>query len=139
MATADINSVVLVGRCTRDAELRFTSSGTAICNFSIAVNRRVKKGDQWTDEASFFDLTLFAKTAENLNKYLTKGTQVAVKGELRQDRWEKDGQKFSKVTVGVEDVQLLGGGRDGGQSSPQAPDKPEDRPHSYDDSDRIPF
>ncbi len=113
----DINQVILVGRVTRDAELRYTASGSALCNFSVAVNRRAKKGDQWTDEASFFDLTLWEKQAENLNKYLVKGTQVAVQGELRQDRWEKDGQKFSKIQVFVNNLQLLGSGRSGGGSS----------------------
>lgn len=107
----DINQVILVGRVTRDSELRYAASGTAICNFSIAVNRRVKKGDQWSDEASFFDLALWDKQAENLNKYLVKGTQVAIQGELRQDRWEKDGQKMSKVQVFVNNLQLLGGGQ----------------------------
>ncbi len=117
----DINHVVLVGRVTRDAELRYTAAGTALCNFSIAVNRRVKKGDQWLDEASFFDLTLWDKQAENLNKYLVKGTQVAIQGELRQDRWEKDGQKFSRIQVFVENLQLLGSAR--GSSEGRAPDQ----------------
>ena len=107
----DINQVVLVGRVTRDAELRYTASGAALCNFSVAVNRRTKKGDQWQDEASFFDLTLWEKQAENLSKYLVKGTQVAVQGELRQDRWEKDGQKFNKIQVFVNNLQLLGSAR----------------------------
>lgn len=120
----DINTVVLVGRVTRDAELRYTASGTALCNFSVAVNRRIKKGDQWSDEASFFDLTLWDKQAENVNKYLVKGTQVAVQGELRQDRWEKDGQKFSKIQVFVNNLQLLGSGRgrEGGET--RGPDSP---------------
>lgn len=142
----DINSVVVVGRCTRDSELRYSASGTAICNFSIAVNRLVKKGDQWSDEASFFDLTLFDKTAENLNKYLVKGTQVAVQGELRQERWSKDGQNYSKVAVHVANVQLFGGGKSGTDtnvgSKPQreATTKPESDfdPSAYED-DPIPF
>jgi len=151
----DINHVVLVGRLTRDAELRYTASGTALCNFSIAVNRRVKKGEQWLDEASFFDLTLWDKQAENLNKYLVKGTQIAVQGELRQDRWEKDGQKFSKIQVFVENLQLLGSARgtsegrasEQGSSMPSrpaeprnpAPQKPADEfdPSAYEDD--IPF
>lgn len=133
----DINQVVLVGRITRDAELRYTSSGTAICNFSIAVNRRMKKGDQWVDEASFFDLSLWEKQAESLQRYLLKGTQVAVQGELRQDRWEKDGQKFSKIQVFVNNLQLLGsrGGareEDRGSDSYQAP-----APKSYPEKPRT--
>lgn len=122
----DINQVVLVGRITRDAELRYTASGTALSNFAIAVNRRVKKGDQWSDEASFFDLTLWDKQAENVNKFLVKGTQVAVQGELRQDRWEKDGQKMSKVQVFVTNLQLLGGPRGG--DGAQEPARPASRP-----------
>jgi len=154
----DINQVVLVGRITRDAELRYTASGSALCNFSVAVNRRAKKGDQWTDEASFFDLTLWDKQAENLNKYLVKGTQVAVQGELRQDRWEKDGQKFSKIQVFVNNLQLLGSARGGstegrgsdsgpapyrpaeaprGSAPPQKPASDDFDPHAYEDD--IPF
>ncbi len=117
--SGDVNHVVLVGRLTRDAEMRFTASGQAICNFSLAVNRRIKKEEQWVDEASFFDLTLWGKTAEALQRYLLKGTQVAVDGELRQDRWEKEGQKFSKVVVNVNNLQLLGS-RQGGGSEPRS-------------------
>jgi len=114
----DINTVTVVGRVTRDAELSYVASGTAKCEFAIATNRRVKKGDQWSDEASFFDLTLWDKQAESLNKYLVKGTQVAVQGELRQDRWEKDGQKHSKTQVFVNSIQLLGGGKREGSVAP---------------------
>lgn len=114
----DLNTVALVGRVTKDSELRNSSSGIPLCNFSVAVSRRVKKGDQWSDEASFFDLTLWDKQAESLNKYLVKGTQVAVQGELRQDRWEKDGQKHSKIQVFVSSIQLLGGGKREGSVAP---------------------
>ena len=113
---ADINVVMLVGRLTRDAELKYTQTGFAISKFSLAVNRRRKQGDQWIDEAHFFDLSLLGKRAEALNQYLTKGTQVAIQGELRQNRWEKDGQSRSKVEITVNDIELLGGGRGGGQS-----------------------
>ncbi len=105
----DINHVVLVGRLTRDAQLKFTNSGLAICTFAIAVNRMVKQGDKWTDEAHFFDITLFGKLGEALSQYLLKGQQVAVEAELRQDRWEQDGQKRSKVVIIANALQLLGG------------------------------
>ena len=87
---ADLNHVTLIGRLTRDAELKYTSAGFAISNFSIAVNRRRKNGDQWMEEASFFEINLYGKSAESLKQYLVKGKQVAVDGELRQDRWEQD-------------------------------------------------
>ena len=106
----DINHVVLVGRLTRDAELRYTNSGMAISKFSVAVNRRKRSGEQWEDEASFFDITYFGKAAEAVNQYLGKGKQIAIDGELRQNRWEQDGQSRSKVEIVANNVQLLGGG-----------------------------
>ncbi|TFG62003.1 MAG: single-stranded DNA-binding protein [Spirochaetales bacterium] len=110
----DINTVIVVGRLTRDAELKYTTTGTAVSHLSIAVNRSRKTGDQWTDEVSYFDVTLWGKSAESLQQYLIKGKQIAVEGELRQERWEKDGQKQSKVTINARNLQLLGGGSGGG-------------------------
>jgi single-strand DNA-binding protein len=107
---SDINKVFLVGRLTRDAELKYTNTGTAVSKFSLAVNRNKRSGDQWSEEANFFDLTLWGKQAEAVNQYLTKGKQVAIEGELRQNRWEQDGQKRSKVEINVNHLQLLGGG-----------------------------
>ena len=111
---ADINHVVLVGRLTRDAELRYSNSGFPICKFSIAINRRRKQGDQWVDEANFFDVTLMGRSGEAIHQYLQKGKQVGVQGELRQDRWEQDGQRRSRVEVFAQNVQLLGGPGGGG-------------------------
>ncbi len=107
----DINRVVLVGRLTRDAELSYTNTGFALTKFSIAINRRKKSGDQWVDEANFFDVILWGKRGEALNQYLTRGQQLAVEGELRQERWEKDGVKRSKVTIEATNIQLLGGSK----------------------------
>ncbi|WP_296016659.1 single-stranded DNA-binding protein [uncultured Treponema sp.] len=114
----DINKTVLVGRLTKDIEIKYTNSGAAIGNLSIAVNRSRKQDDQWIDEASFFDVKIYGKMAESLRPYLTKGKQIAVEGFLKQERWQKDGQNFSKVTVGAENVQLLGG-NSGSDSQPQ--------------------
>ena len=102
--------VVLVGNLTRDAQLKYTPSGYPICTFGIAINTRKKSGDQWVDEANFFDIELFGKSAESLNQYLTKGKLIGVEGELRQDRWEQDGQSRSKVKIVANKVNLLGGG-----------------------------
>ncbi|MCF7945232.1 MAG: single-stranded DNA-binding protein [Spirochaetia bacterium] len=108
-AASDVNVVVLVGRLTRDAELRYTNSGTAICSFSIAVNRRKRSGDSWENEANFFDIILWGRQGEALQKYLEKGKQVSVSGELRQNRWEQNGQKRSRVEIAANTIQLLGG------------------------------
>ena len=112
-----INSVVLVGNLTRDAEIRYFNNGNAIVKFSIAQNRRKKVGDAWQDEAMYFDISFGGKGAEAVHKYLTKGKQVAVQGELRQDRWEQDGQARSKVLVSCFELQLLGGGPGGDRPS----------------------
>jgi single-strand DNA-binding protein len=113
---SDITHVVLVGRLTRDAELKYTSGGMAIADLSLATNRSRKQGDQWVDEANFFDVSLFGRRAEALTQYLTKGTQIAIDGQLRQDRWEQDGVKRSKVTIAANDIQLLGSKNDRGQA-----------------------
>ena len=106
---ADINQVVLIGRLTRDVELKYTNTGFAIANLSLAVNRRVKRDDTWQDEGSFFNCVLIGKRAEALAQYLVKGKQVGIQGELRQNRWEQDGQPRSRVEIFINDIQLLGG------------------------------
>ena len=118
----DINSVVLVGRITKDVgsderSFSYIGNGTAKAVVNIAVNRGVKKGDKWEDETSFFDVVIWGKLAENLKPRLTKGTQITVSGYLKQDRWEKDGQKQSKIYVNAESVQLLGGGKSEAQET----------------------
>ena len=108
---ADLNHVVLIGRLTRDAELKSIASGQAVCKFSIAVNRRKKNGDQWEDEPNFFDVVVWGRQGETLHQYLVKGKMVGVDGELRQDRWQQqDGQNRSKVEIVANYLQLLGGG-----------------------------
>lgn len=107
---ADINSVTIVGRLTRDAELKYTNSGSAVTGLSLAVNRQRKEGDQWVEEANFFDVSLWGRRGESLNQYLQKGTRIAVTGELRQERWEQDGQKRSRVVIHANNIQLLSGG-----------------------------
>ncbi len=113
----DLSVAVLVGRLTRDAELKYTASGQAVCHFSVATSLRVKKGDQWVDESSYWDVDLWGKRAESINQYLTKGKLVAVQGDMRQDKWEQDGQSRMKVKITANDVQLIGGGQGGGSGS----------------------
>jgi len=129
----DIVSVFAIGRLTKDAELRYTSGGLAISKFSIACNSRAKKGDQWIDEASFFEVSVFGKSAETLNQYLTKGKQIAVQGRMKQERWEKDGQNHSKIVINADSVQLLGGDKNTQGSGSDARNSPSRAPES--DSD----
>ncbi len=121
----DLNNVVLIGRLTRDVgsderSFGYLPNGNARANFSIAVNRSKKNGEQWVDEVSFFDVTLYGKSAESLKPYLLKGKQVAIDGYLKQETWEKDGQKGSKVKIIANNVQLLGN-RDGSSVPSDAP------------------
>lgn len=139
----DINHVTIVGRLTRDAEISYLPSGAAVAKISIAVNRSRKNGDQWVEEVSYFDSAIFGKTAENLKPYLSKGKQVGLEGHLKQDRWEKDGQKFSKVSIIADNVQLLGGRSDGGGSGngyvPSATTGEQSPQGGDGDPDDIPF
>lgn len=104
----DINSVTLTGRLTDNMQLRYLNSGTPIGKFSLAVNRTKKVNGQYVDSANFFECALFGKAAESLNNYMTKGKQVGITGELRQERWTSDGVNYSRVVLVVNDVVLLG-------------------------------
>ena len=122
----DLNKVFLIGRLTRDlgADERsfgYIGNGTARANVSIAVNRSKKTGDGYTDEVNYFDVTIWGKTAENLKPYLLKGKQILVEGYLKQDRWEKDGQKQSRITIQAETVRLIGGKDGNAQDTQSAP------------------
>ena len=103
---SDINKVIFVGNVTKDAEVK-TSNGFVVCNFTVAVNTNRKQGDQWVNEANFIEVVLFGKQAESIGKYLVKGKQIAVDGELKQDRWEYQGKPCSKLIIKANFVQLL--------------------------------
>ena len=142
---ADINHVTLVGRLTRDAELKYTNSGMAVSTIGIAINERRRRDEQWVDEAHFFDCVVWGKTAEALNQYLVKGKQVGVEGRLRQSRWEQDGRTRSRVEISVSNLQLLGGRNDGGGPRDEgsvgraSPPRAGGLPAADDFDDDIPF
>src|SRR5690606_41838919 len=106
---ASFNRVILVGNLTRDPELRYIPSGTAVATVGLAVNDRVKRGEQWVDETTFVDVTLWSRTAEIANEYLSKGSSVLIEGRLKLDSLVKDGQKFSKLYVIGVKWQKVGG------------------------------
>jgi single-strand DNA-binding protein len=103
---ASDNTVTLVGNITDDPELRFTPSGAAVANFTVAVNRRFKQGDQWEDRLDgFFRCSCWRDMAENAAESLQKGTRVVVVGRLSQRSWEdQEGNKRSAVEVQVDEV-----------------------------------
>ena len=114
----DINSCSFTGNLTRDAELKYTNTGTAICNFSLAVNE--KYGDK--DYASYFDFTIWGKFAEAVNQYLLKGLPIAVTAKAKQERWEQDGNKRSKVKYNVLSLRMFSKGGTQNQSNQTPPD-----------------
>lgn len=126
-----INQVILMGRLTRDPEVRTTSTGKTIASFSLAVDRSGQD-----DQADFFDITAWEKLGELVSQYLSKGRRCLVQGRLRQDSWDdkETGKKRSKVEVVATDVTFLdgpsgdggNGGNTGGSSRPSNSNKSED-------------
>ena len=138
----NINSVAITGNVVHDVgERDFSYVGDkAKLNFTIAVNKNVKRNGEWTNEAMFFDVTYWGKPAEGIKSYICKGKGVAVEGSLSQDRWEKEGQKKSKVYITASNIQLLGGGEKGkSESANAASGFPEDLPFDDKPSNDIEF
>ena len=106
---ASFNKVLLMGNLTRDPELRYTSGGTAVASFGLAVNRKFKQGEEWKDEVCFVDITVWAKQGENCAEYLNKGSQAFIEGRLNYQTWEdkQSGQQRSKLEVVANNVQFL--------------------------------
>lgn len=105
---ASFNKVILMGNLTKDPEVRYTPSGTAVASFGLAVNRRYKQGDETKEEVCFIDIVVFGKQAETSGQYLSKGQGVIVDGRLQQRRWDaEDGQKRSKHEVVAQSIQFL--------------------------------
>lgn len=106
---ASFNRVILMGNLTRDIDLRYTTSGMAVGDSSIAVNdRRKNQSGEWVDEATFVEVKFFGRTAEIAGEYLSKGSPIHIEGRLKLDTWEKDGQKRSKLYVIVDHMQMIG-------------------------------
>ena len=125
------NKVIIVGNLTRDIELKYAPSGTAIGSTGIASTRKFKGGDgQMKEEVLFVDITAFGRTAEVMNQYLRKGSKILVEGRLKLDSWtDQNGGKRSKHSVTIENMTMLdskgdnpgGGGGNYNQPSNSAP------------------
>lgn len=103
----NLNSVVVEGRLTRDAEMRFSNSGFPILKFSIACNDRRKTDGEWADEVSFFDCVILGKLAEAISPRMTKGAAAVCSGKLNQSRWtDKEGQNRSRIEIMVNEVSV---------------------------------
>lgn len=135
----DFNTGGLIGRLTKDGQISYMQSGSAKLDFSVAFNTSKKDGNNWVDESNFLNLTIWGKTAENLNPYLKKGTQVAITYHLHQDKYEKDGQTKTLLKVVVDDIQLIGGKREGGNTAPAKQSAPAPQNTEGDFPEDLPF
>jgi single-strand DNA-binding protein len=147
---ANLNKVMLIGNLTRDPELRHTPKGSAVTDLGLAVNRKIADGNGgWRDETTFVDVTVWGSSAENANKYLSKGRGVFIEGRLQMDVWDDKttGQKRTKLKVVADNLQFLpdgkggaarqsnddsssGGDRQGGSAGPAG---------DFEEEDDIPF
>ena len=127
-----MNRVTLVGRLTRDPEVKQTAGGSTITTLRLAVTSRGKAGDVWEDQPNYFDVVCFGRTAETAGSYLAKGRRVGVDGRLQWREWEaKDGGKRQTVEVVANDVFFLDSREDAAPARPRGGDLPVD--------DSIPF
>lgn len=111
--SATLNKVLLIGRLTRDPELKYTPSGTAVANFGLAINRTYKdaNGDK-AEDVCFVDVVAWERLAEVASEYLAKGRQAFIEGRLQMHSWEKeDGEKRSKLEIVAQHVQFLDGSK----------------------------
>lgn len=120
---ASFNRVILLGNLTRDPQLRYLPSNTAVCEFGLATNRRWKDRDgNQKEDVCFVDVAAFGRQAETINQYMTKGKPILIEGRLRLDSWTgQDGQKRSKLSVVAENFQFVGGRGDQPPSAGGAP------------------
>lgn len=105
---ASYNKVILMGHLTRDPQMKYLPSGTAVCEIGLAVNRAWKDANgNPQEEVLFIDCSAFGKTAENVNGHFQKGRPIHVEGRLKLDQWEQDGQHRSKIRVIVEQFRFV--------------------------------
>lgn len=145
---ASVNKVILVGNVGKDPEVRYTADGTAISNLSLATSYRFKKDGEQKEETEWHRVSFFGRLAEIVSEYIKKGSSIYVEGRLRTRKWQdKDGQDRYTTEIVAENMQMLGGRRDGdggeAQPSEQKSVKPRVVPESArpmdDFEDDIPF
>jgi len=150
---SSLNRVFLMGNLTRDPELRYTPSGTPVCEFGLAVNRTyTTSAGEKRDETCFVDVTMWGRRGVVISEYFTKGRPIFVEGRLKYDSWETADGRRSKLSVTAQNFEFIGGrggGREGEQARPQrgqrgAPQRPEQQEEPPDQGvdvadDEIPF
>lgn len=129
------NRVVVMGNITRDIEIRHTPNQTAVSDVGLAINDRVKKGDEWVDEATFVDVTVWGKTAELLEQFGAKGKALLVEGRLKMDKWvdKESGQNRSKLKITADAITFVDPPKGGEKSEPV-----NDMPYAT-NKEKVPF
>lgn len=155
-----VNKVILIGNLGKDPEIRYTQTGTAVGNFSLATTERRKQGEEWVDHTEWHNIVVFGRQADLCNQYLQKGSTVYVEGRIQTRKWQdKDGNNRYSTEIVVNDIQFLGrtkgqgydagagqqgGGRPAGPGAPRpgpADDFPGPEPDDagFDPNDDVPF
>lgn len=127
---ASFNRITIVGYLGRDAELRYTPQGTAVCNFSVATTERRKdRGGEYQDVTTWFNVSLWGSKAEATNQYLNKGKLVFIEGRLTQREYQdRDGNNRTSLDVNASDLQFVGPRGEDGQSTPREESSARARP-----------
>lgn len=137
----DVNKVTLMGNVTQDPDLRYTSGGTPVLNFSIATNRRYQQNDEWKDDTTYHNVVAW-RSAEALGKRIKKGTRVYVEGRIQTSSWESNGEKKYKTEVNADVVNLIARYEDGdsqGGGSSSAPSNSGGKDETEINPDDLPF
>lgn len=145
---ANGNTITIVGNVTRDPELRYLTSGTALAQLGVAVNRRYQQNGEWQEDTSFFDVVCWRELADNVSESISKGDRIIVTGRLEQRSWEtQDGDKRSKVEIVADEVgpslrwatarieKIRRDGPGGGSGGGGGYEPPRNEPASYDDAE----
>tara|TARA_B100000401_G_scaffold331586_1_gene230962 strand:+ start:119 stop:547 length:429 start_codon:yes stop_codon:yes gene_type:complete len=137
---ASLNKVMLIGNVGQDPELRYTPDGNPVANFSIAVNRRRRVGEEYKDETEWFNIVCFSRTAENVNQYLTKGQKVYVEGRFQSSEYVgQDGNQRKSFEVIANEVTFLSTKNEAdsiNQNAAQSTEKPEASATDNEDEDK---
>lgn len=135
---ASYNKFIAIGNLAKDPELKILTSGTAVCKFNIAINRRYTQNGKTIDETCFVEIVVWGKSAENCKTYLVKGAQVLVEGRLNQENWtDNNGNNRSKLNVVADSVTFLNTKTQTQTTEPSQEQYSESQPMEYPNNDDI--
>lgn len=138
MANLNLNKVILGGRLSAEPELKTTQSGISVVTFSVAVNRKVRQGNN--QETDFFNVTAWRQTAEFVSRYFHKGSSICIVGTLQNSSWQdQNGQKHYRTDIVADEVMFVDSKSDGGQAAPTFTNAPTPKFEEISTDDNLPF